>query len=68
MDNYVKMFDSLNNFLSVDPSLLWYFVYLILTVLSLEVDRLFVSALLLDWVMIDATTRHTYIACKYDLL
>ena len=52
----------------MDPSLLWYLVYLVLTVLSLEVDKLFVSAMLLDWVMIDATTRHATAMISCSLL
>lgn len=45
-------------------SLLWYLIYLALAVLALTVNKLFVSFLLLDWVMIDSTTRYCLTSVK----
>lgn len=40
-----------------DPLFLWYSVYTLLAVLSVTVSRLFISTLLLDWIVLDTTTR-----------
>ena len=41
---------------ATDPLPLWYVIYLCNAVLALLFDRLFLSVLLLDWVMLDSTT------------
>mmetsp|Transcript_31677 Transcript_31677/g.43452 ORF Transcript_31677/g.43452 Transcript_31677/m.43452 type:complete len:3399 (+) Transcript_31677:56-10252(+) len=50
---------------ALDPMFLWYSSYLFMTVLSYTVSKLCLSALLLDWIVLDATTRDLLKAIHY---
>jgi hypothetical protein len=52
-------------FTALDPLPLWYTIYLGVAIISLIYSRLFLSALLLDWVVLDATTRDLLLAVQY---
>jgi RyR and IP3R Homology associated len=48
-----------------DPLPLWYSVYLLLAILGLCFDPLWLSGLLLDWVVLDSTSRDVLLAVQY---
>lgn len=41
----------------LDPLTIWYGGYLVMTILALEVNPLFVTVLLLDWIILDSTSQ-----------
>ncbi len=49
----------------LDPLPIWYFVYLVLTFFGLELHHFFLSALLLDWIVLDSTTQDLLLAVRY---
>ena len=50
-----------------DVTFIWRFVYLVLTVLAISFSYIFATALLLDWVALDATTRQVLKAVQYPI-
>lgn len=49
----------------LDPLPIWYFTYGVFAFLGLEVHPFFLSALLLDWVVLDPTTQDLLLAVQY---
>jgi hypothetical protein len=50
---------------AMDPLPVWYIGYLIITILGIVYNRLWLCALLLDWVILDSTTRYVLLAVRY---
>jgi len=48
-----------------EPITLWYTVYLVVACIALKYDKLWLTCLLLDWVMLDSTTRDVLRAVQY---
>eukprot|EP01038_Epipyxis_sp_PR26KG_P012176 gene12176-16306_t len=46
----------------IDPLPCWYFIYFLFTIASLLFDRLFITVLLLDWIVLDPTTADLMLA------
>jgi hypothetical protein len=51
----------------LDPLTLWYIGYLFFTVLAYEVNPLFCSVLLLDWIVLDSTSQDLLLAISYPV-
>lgn len=49
----------------LDPMPMWYSIYFAITIIALLVNPLFLSALLLDWVVLDTTTQDLLKAVQY---
>ena len=49
----------------MDPMPIWYCAYFVFTFLGLEIHHFFLSALLLDWIIIDSTTQDLLLAVRY---
>lgn len=49
----------------LDPLPIWYFAYLVFTFLGMELHHFFLSALLLDWIVLDSTTQDLLLAVQY---
>jgi len=50
-----------------DITFIWRFIYLFISVVSLSLSYIFATALLLDWVALDATTRQVLKAVQYPI-